>query len=103
MVLHPTILPSVTKKSDHNIVLLKPTCSRPKVNGFHKITKRRSSDPNCKALLAEALTKFNWNWLYNLQSGSEMVEDFYSAILALLDKYLAYQLLSSWNRCRISR
>ena len=33
--LPPTILPSVTK-SDHNIVLLKPTCSRPKVNGFHK-------------------------------------------------------------------
>ena len=38
--------------------------------------------------MAEALTKFNWNWLYNLQTGSEMVEGFYSAILALLDKYL---------------
>jgi len=34
------------------------------------------------------LDKHNWNWLFNLHSGSEMVEGFYSAIAALLDKYV---------------
>ena len=33
------------------------------------------------------LKKSNWNWLFSMQSGSEMVEGLYSAIVALLDKY----------------
>jgi len=39
-------------------------------------------------ILTEALKKINWNWLYDLQSGSETVECLYSGVLALLDKHL---------------
>ena len=83
----PIILPSVGN-SDHDSVLFVPKDKPPKCKGHNITSLTRSSDPNGKALLYEALRGFNWINLYRLSTCQEMVDYFYTVLYTMIDYFL---------------
>ena len=64
----PVILPAVTNSDDHFSVLYLPNQSPPRTKGQYLSYYRRSTDPNAKAMLCDALQRLNWTPLYHMNS-----------------------------------
>jgi len=82
----PCILPPIASP-DHNVVFVRAHNVQ-RVNRSHKTVSSylvRSSDPSGKALMAHALSSFNWTHLYKLNDCNCMVEYFYTCLYDLLN------------------
>jgi len=80
----PLTLPAMGK-SDHCSVLLTPSINPPPSHGYYQRVKRRSNNPNGKALLCLALKQHNWTTLYSLSSCEDMTRHFYTTLITYLD------------------
>jgi len=83
----PLTLPALGK-SDHCSVLLTPSVNPPPPHGYYQRVKRRSNDPNGKALLCLALKQHNWTTLYSISSCEDMTCHFCTTLITYLDYFL---------------
>ena len=75
-------------KSDHNILLFRPSQGNAAISGTDQLITLRSKDPNGKALFAHALQNFDWSPMSSMPDCSTMLSFFNNGIQDLLDLYL---------------